>query len=90
MSHTGGSFSSSGSFGAQGALNAASTLMSAVGSSGHAQGTTQAAVSEGTITVRDKANQRQDVDGLLRDVTQPNDAISPIKRTHRFLKWKLC
>lgn len=78
MSHTGGGFSSSGSFGAQGALNAASTLMSAVGSSGHAQGTTQAAVSEGTITVCDKANQRQDVDGLQRDVTQANDAISPI------------
>ncbi|EOI3558086.1 VENN motif pre-toxin domain-containing protein [Cronobacter dublinensis] len=78
VSHSGGGFSSSGSFGAQGALNAASTLMSAVGSSGHAQGTTQAAVSEGTITVRDKANQRQDVDGLQRDVTQANDAISPI------------
>ncbi|EPD6701356.1 hemagglutinin repeat-containing protein [Cronobacter dublinensis] len=78
VSHTGGGFSSSGSFGAQGALNAASTLMSAVGSSGHAQGTTQAAVSEGTIIVRDKANQRQDIDGLQRDVTQANDAISPI------------
>ncbi|CCJ78112.1 hypothetical protein VG539_003914 [Cronobacter muytjensii] len=45
--------------------------------SGHAQGTTQAAVSEGSITVRDKANS-QDTGGLQRDVTQANDAISPI------------
>uniref|UniRef100_UPI00100EC70A hemagglutinin repeat-containing protein n=1 Tax=Cronobacter condimenti TaxID=1163710 RepID=UPI00100EC70A len=78
VSHAGGGFSSSGNLGAQAAINAASTLMSAVGSSGHAQGTTQAAVSEGTLTVRDTANQRQDVNGLQRDVTQANDAISPI------------
>ncbi|EOL8944632.1 hypothetical protein ACM91X_001741 [Cronobacter dublinensis] len=45
--------------------------------SGHAQGTTQAAVSEGSITVRDKANSL-DTGGLQRDVTQANDAISPI------------
>ncbi|EKM0376132.1 hemagglutinin repeat-containing protein, partial [Cronobacter turicensis] len=77
VSHSGGGFSSSGSFGPQGALSAASTLMSAVGSSGHAQGTTQAAVSEGTITVRDTAHS-QDAGGLQRDVTQANDAISPI------------
>lgn len=36
------------------------------------------AVSEDTLTVRDTANQRQKVDGLLRDVTQVNDAICPI------------
>ncbi|EOI3578680.1 hemagglutinin repeat-containing protein [Cronobacter turicensis] len=77
VSHSGGGFSSSGSFGPQGALSAASTLMSAVGSSGHAQGTTQAAVSEGTITVHDTAHS-QDAGGLQRDVTQANDAISPI------------
>ncbi|HDI3034133.1 TPA: hemagglutinin repeat-containing protein [Cronobacter turicensis] len=77
VSHSGGGFSSSGSFGPQGALSAASTLMSAVGSSGHAQGTTQAAVSEGTITIRDTAHS-QDAGGLQRDVTQANDAISPI------------
>ncbi|WP_312691469.1 hemagglutinin repeat-containing protein, partial [Kosakonia sp.] len=78
VSHSGGGFSSSASMGAQAALNAASTLMSSVGGSGHAQGTTQAAVSDGTITVRNTANQQQDVSGLQRDVTQANDAISPI------------
>ncbi|ELY7393651.1 hemagglutinin repeat-containing protein [Cronobacter universalis] len=77
VSHSGGGFSSSASFGAQAALSAASTLMSGMSGSGHAQGTTQAAVSEGTITVRDKANS-QDASGLQRDVTQANDAISPI------------
>nr|WP_320204863.1 hemagglutinin repeat-containing protein [Cronobacter malonaticus] len=77
VSHSGGGFSSSGSFGAQAALSAASTLMSGMSGSGHAQGTTQAAVSEGTLTIRDKANS-QDTGGLQRDVTQANDAISPI------------
>ncbi|MDK1237504.1 VENN motif pre-toxin domain-containing protein [Cronobacter turicensis] len=77
MSHSGGGFSSSASFGAQAALSAASTLMSGMSGSGHAQGTTQAAVSEGSITVRDKANS-QDAGGLQKDVTQANDAISPI------------
>ena len=37
VSHAGGGFSSSGNLGAQAAINAASTLMSAVGSSGHAR-----------------------------------------------------
>jgi filamentous hemagglutinin len=78
VSHSGGGFSSSATMGAQAALSAASTLMSSVGSSGHAKGTTEAAVSEGTITVRDTANQQQDVSGLQRDVSQANDAISPI------------
>lgn len=78
VSHSGGGFSSSGNLGAQAAINAASTLMSSVGSSGHARGTTEAAVSEGTITVRDTANQQQAVSGLQRDVAQANDAISPI------------
>ncbi|WP_255253713.1 hemagglutinin repeat-containing protein [Kosakonia pseudosacchari] len=78
VSHSGGGFSSSGNLMGQGAINAASTLMSSVGSSGHASGTTEAAVSEGSITVRDTANQHQDVSGLQREVTKANDAISPI------------
>ena len=48
------------------------------GNSGHAEGTTQAAVAEGTITVRDTANQQQDVAGLSRDTEHANDSISPI------------
>ncbi|MDA8517833.1 hemagglutinin repeat-containing protein [Citrobacter sp. Igbk 16] len=48
------------------------------GNSGHADGTTQAAVADGTITVRDAANQQQDVAGLSRDTEHANDSISPI------------
>ncbi|QLW75965.1 hemagglutinin repeat-containing protein [Citrobacter freundii] len=48
------------------------------GNSGHAEGTTQAAVSAGTVTVRDSANQQQDVAGLSRDTEHANDSISPI------------
>lgn len=53
-------------------------MISAGGNSGHAEGTTQAAVAEGTITVRDTANQQQDISGLSRDTEHANDSISPI------------
>jgi filamentous hemagglutinin len=78
VSHTGGGFSSSGSIGGQFAGNMATTLLSGMSSSGHAEGTTQAVVSQGTITVRDRSGQQQDLSGLQRDVTKANDAISPI------------
>ncbi|OAT75887.1 hypothetical protein A9B99_13840, partial [Mangrovibacter phragmitis] len=78
VSHTGGGFSSSGSIGGQFAGNMATTLLSGMSSSGHAEGTTQAVVSQGTITIRDRSGQQQDLSGLQRDVTKANDAISPI------------
>ncbi len=53
-------------------------MITAGGSSGHAQGTTQAAVAEGSITVRDTAGQQQDVTTLSRDTANANDSISPI------------
>lgn len=53
-------------------------MITAGGSSGHAQGTTQAAVAEGSITVRDRAGQLQEVATLSRDTAQANDSISPI------------
>jgi len=46
--------------------------------SGHAEGTTQSAVADGAITIRDQANQQQNVADLSRDVENANDAISPI------------
>lgn len=53
-------------------------MISAAGNSGHAEGTTQAAVADGTITIRDKDNQKQDVANLSRDTEHANDSISPI------------
>jgi filamentous hemagglutinin len=53
-------------------------VVSAAGSSGHAEGTTQAAVGEGNITVRDKESQKQDVADLSRDAEHANGNISPI------------
>ncbi|WP_233612822.1 hemagglutinin repeat-containing protein [Citrobacter sp. FDAARGOS_156] len=79
VSHTGASLSIGGEFGGdQFKGNMPGGMISGGGNSGHAEGTTQAAVAEGTITVRDTANQQQDVSGLSRDTEHANDSISPI------------
>ncbi|HEF0101796.1 TPA: hypothetical protein R8G68_004444, partial [Citrobacter youngae] len=79
VSHSGVSLSGGGSFGGDTFKgNMPGGMISAGGNSGHAEGTTQAAVAEGTITVRDTANQQQDVSGLSRDTEHANDSISPI------------
>ncbi|HDL7973069.1 TPA: VENN motif pre-toxin domain-containing protein [Yersinia enterocolitica] len=48
------------------------------GNSGDASSTTHAAISDGTITVRDTDKQQQNVAGLSRDVEHANNALSPI------------
>ncbi|WP_167817551.1 hemagglutinin repeat-containing protein [Citrobacter tructae] len=79
VSHSGVSLSGGGSFGGDTFKgNMPGGMISAGGNSGHAEGTTQAAVAEGTITVRDTANKQQDVSGLSRDTEHANDSISPI------------
>lgn len=78
VSHSGGSISGGASMLKNVASNLASNVMAGVGSSGHAQGTTQAAVSDGAIVIRDQAKQQQNVADLSRDVENANDAISPI------------
>jgi filamentous hemagglutinin len=78
VSHTGVSLSGSGSFGDTFKGNLPGGMIAAAGSSGHAEGTTQAAVAEGSITVRDKASQQQDLANLSRDTVNANDSISPI------------
>ncbi|MGE4671155.1 hemagglutinin, partial [Yersinia enterocolitica] len=45
---------------------------------GHAEGTTQAAVSDGLITIRDTDKQQQNVTDLSRDAEHANNALSPI------------
>lgn len=56
----------------------ASSLLGGGNSSGHAESTTYAAVSDGTITIRDQNRQQQDVATLSRDVEHAANGLSPI------------
>ncbi len=70
--------SSGGSVAGQFVGNMANGLLAGMNGSGSDSSTTKAAVSEGTIVIRDAANQRQDVEGLSRDVEHANQTLSPI------------
>ncbi|WP_237932446.1 hemagglutinin repeat-containing protein, partial [Buttiauxella sp. S19-1] len=76
--HTGVSLSGGGSFGGNFQGNMPGGMISAAGNNGHAEGTTQAAIADGSITIRDQSNQKQDVADLSRDTEHANDSISPI------------
>ena len=76
--HQGGGISTGGSIGSQFAGNMTSALLAGGGSKGHAEGTTQSAVSEGTIIIRDQASQKQDVADLSRDTEHASGSIGPI------------
>ncbi|ELY5820861.1 hemagglutinin repeat-containing protein [Cronobacter dublinensis] len=82
VSHKGGSVGS-GSLSVIGAVSSglsavSGAMLSGLGSGGHASGTTQSAVSEGSLVIHDKAGQQQDVASLSRDVANANDTVSPI------------
>ncbi|USR65132.1 VENN motif pre-toxin domain-containing protein [Providencia stuartii] len=77
--HTGGSIGTGGPIGSQLITNAAGGLLSNANNSGHAEGTTQSAVSDGTVIVRNEDKQKQDVNELNRDTEHANDgSINPI------------
>ena len=76
--HQGGSLSTGGPVGSDLLSNLGSMALSGMGNSGHAEGTTQAAVSDGTLIIRDQANQKQDVAELSRDTDNANGSIGPI------------
>ncbi|HFI4468201.1 TPA: hemagglutinin repeat-containing protein, partial [Escherichia coli] len=78
VSHSGINLSGGGSFGDKFQGNMPGGMISAGGHSGHAEGTTQAAVADGTITIRDRDNQKQNLANLSRDPAHANDSISPI------------
>ncbi|EOL2854609.1 hemagglutinin repeat-containing protein, partial [Escherichia coli] len=78
VSHSGIRLSGGGSFGDKFQGNMPGGMISAGGHSGHAEGTTQVAVAEGTITIRDRDNQKQNPADLSRDPAHANDSISPI------------
>jgi len=70
--------STGGSIGSQFAGNLANTMLAGVNDEGHDSGTTRAAVSDGTLVVRDQDKQGQDVAQLSRDVEHANGSISQI------------
>ncbi|OQS32125.1 hemagglutinin repeat-containing protein [Chromobacterium haemolyticum] len=56
----------------------ASSVLGGGNSSGHAESTTYAAVSEGAIKVRDQGKQQQDLKDLSRDAEHAANGLSPI------------
>ncbi|WOO51698.1 MULTISPECIES: hemagglutinin repeat-containing protein [Enterobacterales] len=71
--------SAGGPIGDQLFTNVASGLLSNANNSGHAEGTTQSAVSDGSVIVRNKDKQKQDINELNRDTEHANDgSINPI------------
>ncbi|HDK6214155.1 TPA: hemagglutinin repeat-containing protein, partial [Klebsiella quasipneumoniae] len=67
--------STSGSVAGQFLGNAASGLLMGANGSGSDSSLTRAAVSEGSIVIRDGANQQQDVTGLSRDTAHANQTL---------------
>ncbi|HAM2817551.1 TPA: filamentous hemagglutinin, partial [Escherichia coli] len=58
--------------------NMANNLLVGANHEGHADSTTQSAVSAGNITIRDTQSQKQDVADLNRDAAHANQTLSPI------------
>ncbi|WP_262821283.1 contact-dependent inhibition toxin CdiA [Enterobacter quasiroggenkampii] len=78
VEHQGVGFSSGAGVAGNLVSNMASTMLAGMGGSGHAEGTTQSAVADGAIIIRDQANQKQDVSTLSRDTDHANGSIDPI------------
>ncbi|WP_198555889.1 hemagglutinin repeat-containing protein, partial [Rahnella sp. AA] len=78
VQHQGISLSSGGGIAGDLLSNMGNLAMIGAGGSGHESGVTRAAVSEGTLVIRDTANQQQDVASLSRDTANANGSISPI------------
>ncbi|MFC3393722.1 hemagglutinin repeat-containing protein [Brenneria rubrifaciens] len=70
--------STGGGIGGQFAGNMANGLLAGADSEGRDSTTTRSAVSEGTMVIRDGANQQQDINQLSRDVAHANQTLSPI------------
>ncbi|WP_277950546.1 hemagglutinin repeat-containing protein [Pantoea agglomerans] len=66
------------SIGGQFAGNMANGMLAGLNDSGSADSTTKAAVSEGTIVIRDPSKQKQDVAELSRDVANANPGLDVI------------
>ncbi|HAH9017309.1 TPA: VENN motif pre-toxin domain-containing protein, partial [Escherichia coli] len=78
VEHQSVGISTGGSIGGQFAGNMANNLLVGANHEGHADSTTQSAVSAGNITIRDTQSQKQDVADLNRDAAHANQTLSPI------------
>ncbi len=78
VEHQSAGMSTGGSVGGQFAGNMANGMLAGLSGSGSANSVAKAAVSEGTIVIRDKENQKQDVADLSRDVTNANPGLDVI------------
>ncbi|PZD58011.1 hypothetical protein ARC311_21370, partial [Pantoea ananatis] len=77
--HQSAGFNTGGPVGSNLLSNVGALPISAAGGSGHAEGSTKAAVSDGNIIIRNRDVQQQDLSGLSRDTDHANDgSISPI------------
>ncbi|HHH1087237.1 TPA: hemagglutinin repeat-containing protein, partial [Yersinia enterocolitica] len=78
VEHQSVGISTGGNIGGQFVGNMANGLLVGSNNEGHDNSTTHAAVSDGTITIRDTDKQQQNVADLSRDVEHANNALSPI------------
>ncbi|HEA8560241.1 TPA: VENN motif pre-toxin domain-containing protein, partial [Escherichia coli] len=78
VEHQSVGISTGGSIGGRFVGNMANNLLVGANHEGHADSTTQSAVSAGNITIRDTKSQKQDVADLNRDAAHANQTLSPI------------
>ncbi|HHX1631664.1 TPA: hemagglutinin repeat-containing protein, partial [Escherichia coli] len=78
VEHQSVGISTGGSIGGRFVGNMANNLLVGANHEGHADSTTQSAVSAGNITIRDTQSQKQDVADLNRDAAHANQTLSPI------------